>query len=342
MANPSAAPDLPARMRFVAMTAPGGPEMLALGETDLPVLRDDELLIAVAAAGVNRPDIQQRKGAYPPPPGASPILGLEAAGHVVALGKNVIGWSHGDAVTALCNGGAYADYVAVPAAQCLPVPRGLSLIEAASLPETYFTVWANLFDLGRLAPGESVLVHGGSSGIGVTAIQLGAAFGATIYVTAGSAEKCAACMALGATGAINYHDEDFLEALHRLTDRAGVDVVLDMVGAPYTARNLQLLKRDGRLVQIAFMQGNVAEKLDLLPIMLKRLSITGSTMRPRSTAEKGAIAQALHRTVWPWLEQGRVKPVLHDVVPVAAAATAHRLMESSAHIGKIVLDFRAG
>jgi NADPH2:quinone reductase len=328
-------------MRYIAMAAPGGPDVLALGETDVPILRDDELLIAVAAAGVNRPDIQQRKGAYPPPPGASPILGLEAAGHVVALGKNVTGWSLGDEVTALCNGGAYADYVAVPAAQCLPVPRGLSLIEAASLPETYFTVWANLFDLGRLAPGESVLVHGGSSGIGVTAIQLGAAFGATLYATAGSAEKCAACLDLGATAAINYHDEDFGAALQRVTHNSGVDVVLDMVGAPYIARNLQLLKRDGRLVQIAFMQGNIAETLDLLPIMLKRLTITGSTMRPRSTAEKGAIAQSLHRVVWPWLEQGRVKPVVHEVVPAAAAAAAHRLMETSTHIGKIILDFTA-
>ncbi|MGC8531369.1 MAG: NAD(P)H-quinone oxidoreductase [Acidiphilium sp.] len=341
MANPSAASALPTRMRYVAMAAPGGPEVLALGETDLPMLRDDEVLIAVAAAGVNRPDIQQRKGAYPPPPGASPILGLEAAGHVVARGKNVTTWSLGDDVTALCNGGAYADYVAVPAAQCLPVPRGLSLIEAASLPETYFTVWANLFDLGRLAPGESALIHGGSSGIGVTAIQLGAAFGANMYATAGSAEKCTACTALGATAAINYHDEDFGAALQRLTNNSGVDVVLDMVGAPYIARNLQLLKRDGRLVQIAFMQGNIADKLDLLPIMLKRLSITGSTMRPRSTAEKGAIAQSLHRMVWPWLEQGRVKPVVHEVVPAAAAAEAHRLMETSTHIGKIILDFTA-
>lgn len=341
MAHPSAAYALPTHMRYIAMAAPGGPDVLALGETDVPILRDDELLIAVAAAGVNRPDIQQRKGAYPPPPGASPILGLEAAGHVAALGKNVTGWSLGDEVTALCNGGAYADYVAVPAAQCLPVPRGLSLIDAASLPETYFTVWANLFDLGRLAPGESVLVHGGSSGIGVTAIQLGAAFGATLYATAGSAEKCAACLDLGATAAINYHDEDFAAALQRVTHNSGVDVVLDMVGAPYMARNLQLLKRDGRLVQIAFMQGNIAKTLDLLPIMLKRLTITGSTMRPRSTAEKGAIAQSLHRVVWPWLEQGRVKPVVHEVVPAAAAAAAHRLMETSTHIGKIILDFTA-
>ncbi len=341
MAHPSAAYALPTHMRYIAMAAPGGPDVLALGETDVPILRDDELLIAVAAAGVNRPDIQQRKGAYPPPPGASPILGLEAAGHVAALGKNVTGWSLGDEVTALCNGGAYADYVAVPAAQCLPVPRGLSLIDAASLPETYFTVWANLFDLGRLAPGESVLVHGGSSGIGVTAIQLGAAFGATLYATAGSDEKCAACLDLGATAAINYHDEDFAAALQRVTHNSGVDVVLDMVGAPYMARNLQLLKRDGRLVQIAFMQGNIAKTLDLLPIMLKRLTITGSTMRPRSTAEKGAIAQSLHRVVWPWLEQGRVKPVVHEVVPAAAAAAAHRLMETSTHIGKIILDFTA-
>jgi len=334
-------PSLSKLMRHVGMAQPGGPEMLRIETGAVPEVRADEVLIKVAAAGVNRPDVQQRKGAYPPPPGASPILGLEVAGEIVALGESVTDFSLGDAVTALCNGGGYAEYAAVPAAQCLPVPAGLSMVEAASLPEAAFTVWANVFDLGRLQPGETVLVHGGTSGIGVTTIQFCTAFGARVFVTAGSEQKCAAAMELGAAGAINYTREDFLEAIRRLTDRAGVDVVLDMVGAPYTARNLRALKRDGRLVEIAFMQGSVAEKLDLLPIMMKRLTVTGSTMRPRTAAEKGAIAAALRRNAWPWYESKRIRPVVHARFPLAQVAEAHALMESSAHIGKIVLEMNA-
>lgn len=338
--NPTAqpVPNLPTQMRHIGVAEPGGPEVLRIQTGPIPQPRSDEVLIKVAAAGVNRPDVQQRKGLYPPPPGASLILGLEVAGEIVAVGSAVPSFAVGDRVTALCNGGGYAEYVAVPALQCLPVPSGLSMLEAASLPETTFTVWANLFDLGRLKPGETVLVHGGTSGIGVTATQLGAAFGARVLVTAGSEQKCAAALELGAQGAINYRNEDFLDAVRRLTDGAGVDLVLDMVGAPYFTRNLRALKRDGRLIEIAFMHGTVAEKLDLLPIMMKRLTITGSTMRPRTTAEKGTIATALRETVWPWYENKRIRPVIHSRFPLARAAEAHALMESSAHIGKIVLE----
>ncbi len=338
--NPSAqpVPDLPTQMRHIGVAEPGGPEVLRVQTGLMPQPRPDEVLIKVAASGVNRPDVQQRKGLYPPPPGASLILGLEVAGEIVAVGSEVSSFAVGDRVAALCNGGGYAEYVAVPALQCLPVPSGLSMLEAASLPETTFTVWANLFDLGKLKPGETVLVHGGTSGIGVTAIQLGAAFGARVLVTAGSEQKCAAALELGAQGAINYRNEDFLDAVRRLTDGAGVDIVLDMVGAPYFTRNLRALKRDGRLIEIAFMHGTVAEKLDLLPIMMKRLTITGSTMRPRTTAEKGTIAAALRETVWPWYENKRIRPVIHSRFPLARAADAHALMESSAHIGKIVLE----
>lgn len=328
---------IPETMQYVAIDQPGGPEVMRMETGPVPAPKDDEVLIRVEAAGVNRPDIQQRKGAYPPPPGASPILGLEAAGEVVACGAAVEDWKIGDRVTALCNGGGYARYVAVPAAQCLPWPDGFSAVEAASLPETYFTVWANLFDLGRLAPGESVLVHGGTSGIGVAAIQLAAAFGAKVYATAGSAEKCDACLALGAEAAINYREQDFLSEIKGLTDKEGVDVVLDMVGAPYTQRNLRSLRRGGRLVQIAFMGGSIASDLDLLPIMVNRLTVTGSTMRPRSTAEKGAIAAALRQTAWPWLSSRRVKPVIAEVVPWENVQKSHQLMESSTHIGKIIL-----
>jgi NADPH2:quinone reductase len=327
---------LPSEMRYVAVETPGGPEAMRLTTGPLPVPKPDEVLIRVQAAGINRPDIQQRKGVYPPPPGASPILGLEAAGEVAAVGEAVTGWRIGDHVTALCNGGGYAEYVAVPATQCLPWPGNCSAIDAAALPETSFTVWANLFDIGHLRPGESVLVHGGSSGIGVTTIQFATTFGAKVYATAGSPEKCAACESLGAT-AINYRSSDFLEEIRRLTDGAGVDVVLDMVGAAYTARNLHALKRGGRLVQIAFMSGSRAESLDLLPIMVKRLTVTGSTMRPRTAQEKAAIADSLRGTVWPWIEQGRCSPLINAIFPLAKVADAHRLMESSSHIGKIVL-----
>ena len=327
---------LPEEMRYVTVESPGEPEGMRLDTGPLPSPKPDEVLIKVEAAGVNRPDVQQRKGAYPPPPGASPILGLEAAGTVAALGEAVKEWRLGDRVTALCNGGGYAEYVAVPASQCLPWPEGFSAIEAAALPETSFTVWANVFDIGRLRPGESVLVHGGTSGIGVTTIKFATAFGAKVFATAGSPEKCAACESLGAT-AINYRTSDFLEEIKRLTDGEGVDVILDMVGGPYAARNLRALKRDGRLVYIAFMSGSKAEGLDLLPIMVKRLTVTGSTMRPRSAAEKAEIARALQGTAWPWMQKGLCRPLIHQSFPIAGVAEAHRLMESSSHIGKIVL-----
>lgn len=329
---------VPETMQHISYDQPGGPDVMHVASGPVPEPREDELLIRVEAAGVNRPDVQQRKGAYPPPPGASPILGLEAAGTVAALGGGVQGWQVGDRVTALCNGGAYAEYVAVPAAQCLPWPDGFSAAEAASLPETFFTVWANLFDLGRLAPGESVLVHGGTSGIGVAAIQMATVFGAKVYATAGSAEKCDACLALGAVGAINYRELDFLQEIKNMTDKAGVDVVLDMVGAPYTQRNLRVLRRGGRLVQIAFMGGSIASDIDLLPIMVNRLTITGSTMRPRSTAEKGAIAAALGKTVWPWLSNRQVRPIIAETIRWTDVQKAHQLMENSTHIGKIILE----
>lgn len=328
---------LPERMTAITVTAPGGPEVLAPAELPLPVPQPDEVLIRVAAAGVNRPDIQQRKGLYPPPPGASPLLGLEAAGEVVEAGALAAPWSQGDRVTALCNGGAYAEYCAVPAAQCLPWPAGFDAVKAAALPEALFTVWANLFRAGRLRAGESALVHGGSSGIGTTAIQLGRARGATMYATAGSAEKCAACLRLGAAAAIDYHTQDFVAEILRLTADRGVDVVLDIVGAPYMAKNLRILARDGRLVLIAFQGGSKVEKFDFLPVMTRRLTITGSTMRPRTTAEKGTIAGELEAEVWPLLSAGTIAPVIHATFRLADVSAAHRLMEAGTHIGKIVL-----
>jgi NADPH2:quinone reductase len=324
-------------MRYIHVTAPGAPEVMAVGEIAVPAPKPDEVLIRVQAAGVNRPDIQQRKGLYPPPPGASPILGLEAAGEIVALGAAVTQYQIGDRVTALCNGGAYAEYVAVPATQCLPWPTGFDAVQAAALPENYFTVWANVFDLGRLQPGESLLVHGGTSGIGITAIQLALAHGAKAFATAGSAEKCAAIERLGAT-AINYKQSDFAAEIAKATSKRGVDVVLDMVGAPYTVRNIAALAPGGRLVQIAFIEGNIVESFNLAPVMLKRLTVTGSTMRPRSTAEKAAIAQSLATKIWPQLNAGLYRPIIHQVFPLEHVAQAHALMESSAHIGKIMLS----
>ena len=327
----------PATMRYVELPTPGGPEAMRIGRTGVPVPKDDELLIRVAAAGVNRPDVQQRKGAYPPPPGASPILGLEVAGEVVELGAGATGFFPGGKVAALCNGGGYAEYVAVPAAQCLPWPEGFTAIQAAALPENYFTVWANLFDMGHLAPHESLLVHGGTSGIGITAIQMAVAQGSKVFATAGSAEKCAAVERLGAH-AINYKEADFAEVIAQATAKQGVDVVLDMVGAPYTVRNIKSLARGGRLVQVAFMLGSMVEALDLLPVMMKRLTITGSTMRPRTTAEKAAIAASLKKKIWPLLEKRRFAPVIDRVFPLEEVGQAHALMESSAHIGKIMLS----
>lgn len=331
----------PDHMIIMAMATAGGPDVLVPAQVPVPSAKPHEVLIRVLAAGVNRPDVMQRQGLYPPPPGASPILGLEVAGEVVQAGAEAGGIRVGDRVCALVNGGGYAEYCAVPAAQTLPWPDAYDAIRAAALPETYFTVWANLFMLGRVANGESVLVHGGTSGIGVTAIQLARAFGATVYATAGSPEKVAACRRLGAAEAIDYQQQDFLEEIRQLTDGRGVDVVLDMVGAPYFHRNLRCLAMDGRLVMIAFQHGSKLDTLDLMPIMLRRLTVTGSTMRPRSTAQKGEIAAALRARVWPLLDAGECAPVIDRVFPLTEAAAAHRLMESSTHIGKIVLNVAA-
>jgi NADPH2:quinone reductase len=327
----------PERMTYIAADGAGGPEVLKPATGPLPAPKPDEVLIRVLAAGVNRPDVAQRTGAYPPPAGASPIIGLEVAGEVVAAGAEVLQYHVGDHVCALTNGGGYAEYCVAPAPQTLPWPAGYDAIRAAALPETCFTVWANLFMLGRLARGEAALIHGGTSGIGVTAIQLAKEFGASVYVTAGSDTKTAACRKLGADGAINYRTADFLDEIKHLTGGRGVDVVLDMVGAPYFLRNLRCLALGGRLVQIAFLEGSKVDGFDLAPVMTKRLTITGSTMRPRSTAQKGEIAAELRARVWPVLDAGRCAPVIHQVFPLAEAAAAHALMETSAHIGKIML-----
>ncbi len=327
-------------MRAVEIGAFGPPEGLRLVERPRPVLAPGEVLIAVEAAGVNRPDVIQRLGKYAPPPGASDLPGLEVAGRIVdvvpAADGAPIRWRMGDAVCALVAGGGYAELCAAPAAQCLPVPAGYSMVEAAAIPETFFTVWTNVFERGRLAAGETFLVHGGTSGIGTTAIQLARAFGATVFATAGSAEKCAACVALGASMAINYREDDWGAALMTATGGRGVDVILDMVGGDYVTRNLNLLALEGRLVQIAFLKASKTE-IDLMQVMRRRLTLTGSTLRPRSVAEKGAIAQALEARVWPRLAAREVAPVIHGTFPLAAAPAAHRLMESGAHIGKIVL-----
>ena len=327
---------LPERMRFIDLAAPGGPEALRIAEGPVPMPGAGEVLIRVAAAGVNRPDVLQRKGLYPPPPGASPVLGLEVSGTVAALGEGAAPWREGAEICALVPGGGYAEYCTAPASNCLPVPRGLSAVDAAGLPETFFTVWTNVFERGRLKPGESFLVHGGTSGIGTTAIQLARAFGARVFATAGSPEKCAVCRELGAERAINYQREDFQAVIKEATGGRGVDVILDMVGGPYIEKNLRALAVEGRLVQIAFLQGSKAS-LDLVHLMVRRQTITGSTLRPRSVEDKAAIARALHEKVWPLLEGGRVRPVIDRTFPLGDAAEAHRLMESSRHIGKILL-----
>ncbi len=322
------------RMRVIEISSPGGPEALVPAERAVPVPRAGEIVIRVAFAGVNRPDALQRAGAYAPPPGASDLPGLEVAGHVVALGPGVSDWQEGDAVCALTPGGGYAEYVATQAAHALPVPRGMGLREAACLPETFFTVWTNVFERGRLQAGERFLVHGGSSGIGTTAIQLAAARGARVFATAGSAGKCAACESLGAERAINYREEDFVEAMKA---EGGADLILDMVGGEYIPRNIKALADDGRLVQIAFLQGPKVA-LNFAQVMTRRLTITGSTLRPQSDAAKARIASALRAEVWPLLEAGRVAPVMDQCFPLDQAAAAHARMESSAHIGKIVIE----
>jgi putative PIG3 family NAD(P)H quinone oxidoreductase len=327
-------------MRCVEISAFGPPEGLRLVERPTPSAGPGEVLIEVHAAGVNRPDVIQRYGKYAPPPGASDIPGLEVAGIVRRAGDGVSRWRDGDAVCALVAGGGYADWCVAPEGQCLPVPDGTSFVEAAAIPETFFTVWTNLFERGRLAGGEWLLVHGGSSGIGTTAIQLAVARGARVAVTAGSADKCAACLKLGAAHAWNYRSEDWVAGMRDATAGQGANVVLDMVGGDYTARNLDALATEGRLVQIAFLK-TPQVSLDLSQVMRRRLWITGSTLRPRSVAEKSALARELERHVWPLIESGRVRPVIDTVLPLAHAAEAHRRMESGVHIGKIVLDARA-
>lgn len=327
---------LPKNMRAVEIAVPGGPEGLRPTTRPLPGLRPGEVLIRVAAAGVNGPDLVQRRGSYPPPPAASDLPGLEVAGTIAAVAEGAHTLKVGDEVCALLTGGGYAEYCATPAGLCLPVPKGLDLVQAASLPETYFTVWSNIMDRGRLAAGETLLVQGGGSGIGVAAIQMAKAFGNRVFVTAGSAEKCAACEKLGADKAINYRSEDFVEAVRQLTDNKGVDVILDMVAGDYVARELKALAPDGRLVIIALL-GGAKGNADFSAVMLKRLTITGSTLRPRPVEFKAAIAENLKSRVWPLIEAGRIKPVIHSTFALAEAAKAHALMESGAHIGKVVL-----
>ncbi len=327
---------LPETMHAIAIASFGGPEVLRVAGLPLPRPGANEVLIKVRAAGINRPDLLQRSGNYPPPAGASEIPGLEVAGKIAALGQNVSGLRVGDAVCALLAGGGYAEYASAPAAQCLPVPEGLSEVEAASLPETFFTVWSNVFDRASLAAGETLLVHGGSSGIGVTAIQLARAFDHRVFATAGSAEKCAACEALGAARAINYREEDFVEIVKAETGGKGVDVILDMVAGDYVARNLRALADDGRIAIIAFL-GGAKVSLDLTAMLMRRLSLSGSTLRARPVAFKAKVADALRQKVWPLLAAGKIRPIVHATFLLERAADAHRLMESGAHIGKIVL-----
>ncbi len=329
-------PTLPAHMAAIAIDHPGGPEVLRLVERPVPQPGADEILIRVAAAGVNRPDVFQRKGAYPPPKGASDLPGLEVSGHVAALGSAVTGHAIGDAVTALLSGGGYAEYALAPAGSALPVPAGLSLVEAAALPETVFTVWHNVFERGQLKPGETLLVHGGSSGIGTTAIQLATARGARVIATCGSPEKAEACRSLGAVRAINYRDEDFVAATLEATGGRGADVILDMVGGDYVARNIAAAAEDGRIVQIAFLEGSKIT-IDAQRLLMRRLTWTGSTLRARSAAFKAELAGAVRREVWPLIEAGGLRPLIDSTYPLAEAAEAHRRMESSGHIGKIVL-----
>ena len=328
---------LPASMRAVAMRAPGPPDVLGVGQQAVPTPREQEVLIEVAYAGVNRPDCLQRSGSYPPPPDASPTLGLEVAGRIVAKGALVDRWQVGDSVCALVAGGGYAEYCVAPSAWCLPIPQGVSLRDAAGLPETHFTVWNNVFDRGRLAAGEWLLLHGGTSGIGLTAIQLAKQFGAKVIATAGSAEKVAFCRDIGADDAIDYKTQDFVAEVMRITSKRGVDVVLDTIGGDYIPRNLRCLATDGRLVMIGFLQGSKSE-IDFRFMMVKRQTITGSTLRASPFERKAVLAKALEANVWPLYAKGKLRTVTHAVFPLDQAAKAHALMESSAHIGKILLE----
>ena len=328
---------LPTTMRHVAMREPGPPDVLFVTEGPVPVPGPGDVLIQVRYAGVNRPDCIQRTGNYPAPPGASPILGLEVAGTVAAVGAGVTAWQVGDEVCALTPGGGYAEYCVAPAGHCLPVPRGLSLLEAAGLPENAFTVWHNVFERGKLAAGETILIHGGTSGIGYTAIQYAKAFGAKVVTTVGSDDKAAFCRKIGADHAINYRTQDFVAEVATITHKKGVEVILDMVGGDYIARNLRCIALEGRLCIIAFLHGSKVEA-DWMPIMLKRLTVTGSTMRASPVERKVAIANALRERVWPLYASGTVAAVIHRVFPLGEAAAAHALMESSKHVGKIMLE----
>lgn len=328
---------IPDTMRAIEIARAGGPEVLQPGVRPVPQPASGEVLIEVAAAGVNRPDVLQRKGVYPPPPGASDIPGLEVAGTVVALGSGVTRWKVGDRVCALVSGGGYAEYVCAPAPQCLPIPAGLPMLDAAGLPETFFTVWINVFERAKLAPEDTLLVQGGSSGIGVTAIQLAHVFGHKVYVTAGTDEKCRRCEELGADRAINYRSEDFSQVVNEMTGGRGVDVILDMVGGDYVPRELSCLADDGRLVLIAFLGGSRAT-LDMTDILRRRLTITGSTLRPRPVDVKAAVAKSLEERVWPLIEAGKIRPVIFQTFPLQDAAQAHALMETSTHVGKLLLE----
>jgi NADPH2:quinone reductase len=327
---------LPKSMRCIEIAAPGGPEVLKPGERPLPTLSEGQVLLRVAAAGVNRADTSQRKGNYPVPPGAPDTLGMEVSGTVAAVAPDVTQWQPGDEVCALVAGGGYAEYCAAPATNCMPIPKGVSLVNAAALPETFMTVWSNVWDRAHLAPGESVLIQGGSSGIGVTAIQMAKALGHPVYATAGSAEKCAACEALGADRAINYKSEDFVAIVKELTGGRGVDVVLDMVAGSYVQRELDCMALDARLVLIATL-GGANGPVNFSDLMRRRLTVTGSSLRPRTVEFKAAIAGHLTTRIWPFIESGAIKVVVHQAFPLAEAAEAHRLMESSQHIGKILL-----
>ena len=327
---------VPLEMTVIEIAAPGGPEQLKPNKRPVPQPGDQEVLVRVAAAGVNRPDVMQRQGRYPPPPGASDLPGLEVAGEIAALGPNVSGLSVGDKVTALLAGGGYAEYAIAAAPLCLPVPSGISMVEAAAIPETFFTVWTNLFDRGRCKAGDTVLIHGGTSGIGTTAIQLAAAWGARVFATAGSDDKARACERLGAARGINYRTEDFVEVIRAATGGAGVDVTLDMVAGSYVARNLEIAALEGRVVMISLLGGSRAE-VNIALILTKRLTLTGSTLRSRTVAQKAQVAEAVRKNIWPLLAAGRVRPVIYATFALAEAAAAHRLMETSNHIGKIVL-----
>ncbi|MBP1179730.1 NAD(P)H-quinone oxidoreductase [Methylobacterium sp. PvR107] len=332
-----ASPDLPDTMRQIRFTGSGGPEVIAVETAPVPRPGAGQVLIEIVAAGVNRPDVAQRSGAYPPPPGATEIPGLEVAGRVIALGEGVTGLAPGDEVCALVISGGYAEFAVAEAGHCLPRPKAVSLVDSGGLPETFFTVYSNVVQRGRLARGESFLVHGGSSGIGATAIQIAKYVGARVFATAGSAEKCRFCEELGADAAIDYKQTDFAEEVKRLTDGRGVDVILDMIGASYLPRNLKSLAPDGRLVMIALMGGYKVDGLNITPIMRNRLTFTGSTLRPRPKADKAAIAEGLRKDVWPELDAGRIRSVTHATFPLEQARQAHELMESSAHLGKILL-----